>query len=90
MIDTSWPVVKSGNWLYAMQVPCTVRIVRGDVIYGSGDHEDAPEFRDDRPCECFYVVYQCKDGISHGGVFSSLAEAVAKIESVVGASLVWQ
>ena len=91
MIDPSWPILKHGTWLYAKHVPCTVRILHGDIIYGSGDYEDPPDLREDRPCECFYIVYQYQGDNcpSHGGVFLTLAEAVAKVEGVVGESLCW-
>jgi hypothetical protein len=49
--------VKQGTFLYDGTVSCDVRIVRTDVRYGSGDHEDPPEVREDQPGPCFYVEW---------------------------------
>jgi hypothetical protein len=92
MIDPAWPVVKRGGWLYDGEVPCTVRIVRGDVIYGSADDEDPPELQEDRECECYYVVYECQrtNSSSSGDAFLTLAEAEADVEKMLGQGVQWE
>lgn len=45
--------VKRGTFLYDGTVTCDVRIVRTEMRYGSGDHDDPPEIRDDQPEPCF-------------------------------------
>jgi hypothetical protein len=86
------PVVKRGTWLYDGLIPCGVSIVRGNVIYGSGDLEDPPEEYQDREVECFCVLYEGPHGAAQakGGVYMSLDEAIVHVEHTVGASLRWK
>ena len=32
-----------GEWLYGGTVPAVIWILRSNIAFGSGDHEDAPE-----------------------------------------------
>jgi len=68
------PIVKRGCWLYDGVVPCEVRIVRHDILYGSGDYEDPPEFADDREVECYYLLFHTPVGEPEwvGGALLSL------------------
>lgn len=91
MINPCWPTVLSGKWLYAGSIPCSVRIVRGDVIPGSGDCEDPENVRDDRVGECYYIVYECcgDRGRSIGGIHLKMADAVAEVAKAIGDRLEW-
>ena len=77
-------IVKVGTWMYDDTVLCVVRIIRADVLQGSGDYEDPPEVRDDCPGEFFHVVFESTEAHqAHGGVYHSLENAVQHVESVV-------
>ena len=45
-----------------------VRIIKWDVLYGTGDFEDPKEIRDDKFTECYYVLYE---DLSREGVFNA-------------------
>lgn len=84
--------VRRGTWLYAGKVPCEVRIVRHDTLYGSGDHEDPPEVANDRKIECFYILFHTPAGDPPwvgGGVALSIQEATSIAEATLGAGLEW-
>ena len=49
--------VRRGAFLYDKTLVCDVRVVRSEVCYGSGDHEDPPELAEDQSVPCFYVEY---------------------------------
>lgn len=87
------PPAKCGQWLYDGSVPCEVRVVRHDTLFGSGDVEDAPEIAEDRNVECFYVLYQTPIGRPEwvgGGSAFTLAEAVALAEANLNGGVQWQ
>lgn len=72
--------VIQGTFLYDGTVTCDVRIVRTEVRYGSGDHEDPPAVRDDLPEPWFYIEWgsttargEYKAG---GGGYSTLSDAM--------------
>ena len=50
-------VVLRGAFLYAGTVECDIKVVRSPVRFGSGDHEDSTEEREDSKHETFYVWY---------------------------------
>ena len=79
--------VKQGSYLYDGTVTCDVRIVRTKMRYGSGDHEDPPEIRDDQPGPCFYIEWGSTttrgDYQSGGGGYATLADAVRAVEQQV-------
>ena len=92
MFADNAPIVKRGRWLYDGVVPCDVRIIRHNVLYGSGDYEDPPEIADDREVECYYVEFHTPVGKPDwvgGGAALSVAEAVSIAESKLGATLKW-
>jgi hypothetical protein len=81
---TDATIVKHGTFLYSHTVVCDLCIQKTNCRYGSGDEEDAPEWRDDVEGEFYYVWYspagsrgEFKTG---GGVFPTLADAVRHIE----------
>jgi hypothetical protein len=80
MTSADWQVVKTGTWLYAGEVPCTVSILKHGWAYGTGDYEDEPEDRDDREGEFSYVEYHAPnhtgESRSRIGAFDLLDEAV--------------
>lgn len=81
--------VVQGTFLYDGTITCDVRIVRSEVRYGSGDHEDSPDVRDDQPGPCFYIEWgsttargEYKAG---GGGHSTLSDAMqAAMQQVSG------
>ncbi|MDB5172095.1 MAG: hypothetical protein JWN51_868 [Phycisphaerales bacterium] len=69
--------VRSGYWFYDGTVRLPVRIVQSPIRYGSGDHEDEADVRDDRVEECVYLVFTTSDGKEVGGGASrSVEEAI--------------
>ena len=84
MIPNERNVVKSGTWIYDGSVLCTVKIIRAQILPGSGDYEDPPEERDDRDAEHYRPVYCGPNGDeSLGGYFFSLQDCVASVESLI-------
>jgi hypothetical protein len=84
--------VRRGTWLYSGSLPCEVRIVPYDTLYGSGDYEDSPEISEDRKAPCFYVLFQTPTGEPSwvgGGAALSIAEAVSIAEAKLGGAVVW-
>lgn len=88
----SWPVVARGHWLYDRTQPRVIEIVRADVRFGSGDHEDEPGVRDDLPIETFYVVHRDSDGLflAGGGGFATAIAAKQQMEQLLGPSVRWE
>jgi len=64
-----------------------VKIIKWNVLYGTGDYEDPEEICEDRNIECYYVLFEnimCKDVFNvGGGGFLSLGDAVSDVESKV-------
>lgn len=92
MVD-ELPAVKRGLWLYAGTTPCEVRIVRHDVLFGTGDPDDPPELAADRSLECFYVRYHTPAAAPawlDGGAALSLREAMFLAERKLGPVVSWQ
>jgi hypothetical protein len=85
--------IKSGTWLFDGTVPVGVRIVKRDTFYGSGDHEDLPEDRENQNVTTFAVWFEstAQPGTFNtgGGQYRSLEDAVAGAEKLVGATLKW-
>lgn len=84
--------VRHGTWLYAGCVPCEVRIVPHDMLYGSGDDEDAPEIAADQKVPCCYVLFHTPTGSPpwvSGGAALTVTEAVEIAEAKLGTGLVW-
>ncbi|MBL8519261.1 MAG: hypothetical protein JNK75_01195 [Betaproteobacteria bacterium] len=82
----------TGTWLYAGSVPCEVRIVQHDILYGTGDYQDPPHIANDREVECFYVLFQTPTGEPSwvgGGVALSVNDAVALAESKLAGGVNW-
>ena len=48
-------LVDIGRWLYGGSAESIVHLVETNVAFGSGDHQDAPDVRDDR-AGVFYVL----------------------------------
>jgi hypothetical protein len=93
MLPETAPIVKRGHWLYDDAVTCEVRIVSHHVLYGTGDHEDPPEIREDREVECYYLLFHTPAGKPEwggGGGFLSLEQAVLVAESQLGPTLKWE
>ena len=85
-------VVKRGTWLYDGTAKSAVRIIETDIAYGSGDHEDLPEIRDDRSGEFFYVQWAPPgDDVFKGssGPFSTIQEAIVEVEKHTQGTVRW-
>jgi hypothetical protein len=88
-------VAKRGAFLYDGAIECDVRIVCSPVHFGTGDHEDPSDVRDDQDVVTFYVEYgsTSERGVftAGGGGYPSLTAAVAAAEAALGsaASVKW-
>jgi hypothetical protein len=76
--------VAEGSWLYSGSIPTTVRILRSEVAFGTGDYEDEPEDAADKPGLCFYVEWQPAGGGDSGGSvtgpFATVEEAKVHVQ----------
>jgi hypothetical protein len=57
VIDTL-PIVREGVWLYANEIPVTVRILSSPETFGSGDEEYDDEVAENQPIPCFFLAYE--------------------------------
>ena len=93
MWSEEWPIVKRGSWLYDGTRRSQIRIQQGDVLFGSGDHADPPEYREDREVTCFYVWYESPPGSESypagGGGFLSLDDAMDNVQRICGNTVQW-
>ena len=83
--------IKTGTWLYDGNIPCEVRIVPHNILYGSGDYEDPPEIGEDQEVDCFYILFHTPFGNpkwAGGGAVLTLPEAIALVETKVK-GLIW-
>jgi hypothetical protein len=80
-------IVLRGEYLYGGGVACDIRIVRTDVRYGTGDHEDPDEIRPDRGGVFYDIHYgsTTSRGQYNCGArgFESLEKAKLHAESAV-------
>jgi hypothetical protein len=87
-------VVLTGTWLYDGTVEQHVAIQKMPIIYGSHDHEDPPEVRDDREVENYFVWFDLAGGPGDfragGGWELTLDEAKARAERLVGQKIRWE
>jgi hypothetical protein len=87
-------VVARGTWLYDNSLECDVLIERLPMFYGSGDHEDPPEVRDDREQETYYISYsspgQRGTYLAGGGCGLKLGEAKAIAEHTLNQKIDWK
>ncbi|MGC3983494.1 MAG: hypothetical protein QM777_01520 [Pseudorhodoferax sp.] len=86
------PCVKQGLWFHGGVTACHVRIVRHDLLYGTGDADDPPEIARDQPTDCYYVLFDLPHAESvwhNGGAALSLREAVFLVERRLGPVLSW-
>jgi len=78
--------MKQGICIYNKAKEYKVKIIRWDVLYGTGDFEDPEEIRDDKFTECYYVLYEdlTREGVFNvrDGGYLSLEEAVSSIEAI--------
>ena len=84
-LTDSWPILKTGVWLYAGSVPVAVRVLHSAEHWGTGDWEDEEEMRNGKQEECYFVAYE-KAGAP--GKYSNLVpnlptldEAIAFVEA---------
>jgi hypothetical protein len=91
-MDRYGRVVREGRWKYDETVDVAVRIRESDTRFGSGDHEDPPEVREDRSERCYYVAW---DGAgtdrssSVTGPFDTIDEAAAFAAQQCAGTLTW-
>lgn len=91
------PAVRQGLWFSGGCITCHVRIVRHDVLFGSGDDDDPPELARDRHVECYYVRYDLPSFNQRGprrwrdgGAALSLREAVFLAQRRLGPAVCWE
>ncbi|MCD2516890.1 hypothetical protein LQ564_11290 [Massilia sp. G4R7] len=94
LLQADQEIVKTGTFLYDGLVTCDVIIVRGPVLFGSGDAEDPPELAEDREQETFYIWYGSTTARGHfnaGGARTTLAEAMKVVEEApgIGSAVRW-
>lgn len=81
-------VVKTGTFLYDGTILCDLRIVRSEIIPGSGDYEDLPEVAEDQHGECYRVQYGSTTVKGHFNAASEVGitidEAIATAEATPG------
>jgi hypothetical protein len=85
-------VVREGRWRYAETVEVPVRIRESDTRYGSGDHDDPPEVREDRGERCYYVDWDAAGtnrSSSITGPFETVDEAAAFAAQQSRGTLTW-
>lgn len=86
-------VVLVGTWRYDGAVPSRVIVRASDVAFGSGDHEDPDDLREDRTTSCFYVGwYHPTDPnrvVSESGPFTTLREAILSVAAASHGSIEW-
>ena len=79
--------VKRGRCVYNNSTEYDVKIVKWNILYGTGDYEDPAEIRDDRIVDCYYVFYEdlIEKGIFNncGGGFLSVEEAAVSVERIL-------
>jgi hypothetical protein len=72
---------------------CYLKIIKWNVIYGSGDYEDQPDIRDDIDVECYYLLFESifEKGRyeSQAGGFLSVKEAKSHAEKVTCQKINW-
>jgi hypothetical protein len=83
-------ILKVGHWMYDGTVRCRVEIQFSNIRYGSGDHEDDPEWRDDQPGDWFVVSCaspttpeECLPNWKIAQGLPSLEEAIAYAEHLL-------
>jgi hypothetical protein len=92
IMDRFGRVVQEGRWRYGGTVAVAVRIRESDTRFGSGDHEDPPEGRDDRSKRCYYVDWDAagtKRFSSISGPFDTINEAAAFVAQHSSETLRW-
>ncbi len=77
--------IKQGKCIYNSSKEYKVKIIKWDILYGTGDYEDPEEIREDRNIECYYIFYEdlVREGLFNagGGSFLTLEEAISNVES---------
>lgn len=80
-------IIKQGILLYDNVHEYKVIITESDILYGTGDFEDAPEIAEDRECICYYAWCDSPSNRSHFctgllTAFMSIDEAMKEIEKL--------
>jgi hypothetical protein len=87
-------VIKRGTWLYGDSVPSAVGITQGETFFGSGDHEDSREVREDRNVPTFRVWFESPPGSGQfpacTGQFLTLDEAIEHASTLLSSSPSWE
>ena len=92
MNESYGKIVREGRWIYAGAVEAGVRIRENDRRYGTGDHEDLPEIREDAEVRSYFVEwFKAGSGLgtSLSGPFDHLSEAEAAVLQQSRGSVRW-
>lgn len=92
-MDENKEIIKKGTFLYAGSVVTDIQIVKTNVRYGTGDHEDEPEYRDDIEGEFYNIEFgsTTERGKFVSGSLShkSLNDAVLEAEKATNHTVTW-
>jgi hypothetical protein len=92
-IDDNEEMLISGSWFYDGTVRLRIIIARRQIWYGTGDHEDPPEYEDDRHIETYVLKYEIagtSESYAGGGQYLSLSEAQQAAEKLCGGTIEWE
>jgi hypothetical protein len=86
-------LVKEGVFLYDGTVPCSVKIFKHYMKYGSGNHEDPPDIQNDLEGEYYYIGFGStteKEKITSGSMaLNTLEEAILEAQAATKNGIVW-
>lgn len=46
MVTDNVPVIAQGQWMYDKSKICNLKIIKSNILYGTGDYDDEPEVRE--------------------------------------------
>ena len=79
-ITDSWPIVRTGTWLYAGVSPVAVRILLSPETWGTGDYEDEEDIREGSSADCYFLAYEMA---AAPGTFCNLVPNLPSLEEAV-------
>jgi hypothetical protein len=87
-------LIKEGSFLYDGIVSCSIKIFKHNIRYGSGDHKDVPEIRNDQEGEYYYIGFGStteRSQITSGSnAIDSLEAAIEEAENATQGKITWK